>query len=147
MQYYELEPEVAGGIGKKSEIIYKDGMIDEVTFLHYEFFGWLGDELLTTDPCFIVTESLMNDIISSGLEGIEFKDIKVSFSDEYDSAYDKTIVPNFMEIKCKFVYEENIDNLTCDFYRTKYDDLIVSEKALFVLRHHKIDFCKIEKID
>lgn len=146
MQYYELEPEVAGGIGKMSELLYKDGMIDRVKFLHYEFYGWLGDELLTTYPCFIVTESLMDDIIFSGLKGVEFKNIRMSFSEEFDSAYEKTTIPPFMEIKCKFVCEENIDKLTCDFYRTKYDELIVSEKALNVLRRHKFDFCKIKKI-
>ena len=70
----------------------------------------------------------------------------MSFSEEFDSAYEKTTIPPFMEIKCKFVYEENIDKLTCDFYRTKYDELIVSEKALNVLRRHKFDFCKIKKI-
>ena len=122
-------------------------MVDEVTFLHYEFYGWLGDELLTTHPCFIVTESLMNDIMSNGLEGVEFRDIKISLSDEFVELYGKIVLPKFVEIKCKFVYEEHLDNLTSDFYLTKYEDFIVSEKALFVLRHHTFDFCEIKPID
>lgn len=147
MQYYLLEPEVAGGIGDMSEITYKDGMIDEVKFLHYEFDGWLGDELLTTTPCFIVTESLMGDIISSGLEGAEFKTIHMSLSEEFLDLYGKMEIPKFVEIKCKFVYEENMDNLTSDFYINKCKDIIVSEKALNILRNHKLDFCKVKKLD
>ena len=43
MKYYKLEPEVAGGIGKESQIIYtEEGRIKEITFLDYEFDGWLG---------------------------------------------------------------------------------------------------------
>lgn len=146
MQYYLLEPEVAGGIGDMSEIVYKDGMINEVKFLHYEFYGWLGDELLTTHPCFIVSENLMDDIISSGLEGAEFKDIKTSLSYEFLELYGKIEIPKFVEIKCKFVYEEHIDNLTSDFYISQRKNFIVSDKALNVLKHHKLDFCEVKKI-
>lgn len=68
MKYYKLEPEVAGGIGKESQIIYtEEGRIKEITFLDYEFDGWLGDELLTTTPTFIVSEQLTNDIIERKL--------------------------------------------------------------------------------
>lgn len=147
MQFYALEPEVAGGLGDMCEILYKDGMIDEVTFLDYEFFGWLGDELLTTNRCFIVSDSLMNDIISSGLEGVEFRNIKMSFSMEYFGVFEKETVPRFVEIKCKFAYEENINNLSCDFYLSKYGKMIVSEKALLVLKQHQLDICKIKPID
>lgn len=49
-----LEPEVAGGIGPNSELHCDDGKL-VVTRLNYEFDGWLGDALLETTPCFIVT--------------------------------------------------------------------------------------------
>ncbi len=147
MKYYELEPEVAGGMGDMTEIVYEGYKMKEVTFLHYEFFGWLGDELLTTNRCFIVSDSLMNDIISSGLEGVEFRNIKMSFSMEYFSLFEKETVPRFVEFKCKFVYEENINNVSCDFYLSKYGKMIVSEKALSVLKQHQLDICKIKPID
>ena len=37
MKYFVLEPEVAGGIGKKSEVLYENSKIKEVLFLDYEF--------------------------------------------------------------------------------------------------------------
>ena len=58
MKYFVLEPEVAGGIRKKSKILYENSKIKEVLFLDYEFEGWLGDEILITHPCFIISKSL-----------------------------------------------------------------------------------------
>ncbi len=81
--------------------------------LEYDFMGWQGDELLNTHPCFIVTESLKNDIILNGLTGVIFNNIAMTFSD--------------------------------NFYFNKYKEIIVSEKALGVLKQHKIDMCIIEK--
>jgi len=51
MNYYLLNPEVAGEIGDRSELIYENGKIKEVIFLEYNFMGWQGDELLSTHPC------------------------------------------------------------------------------------------------
>lgn len=58
MNLHLLEPEVAGGLGENSTFNSKG----EVEFLHYEFQGWLGDELLESTPCFIVTESMAHSI-------------------------------------------------------------------------------------
>ena len=57
MEYYLIEPEVAGGIGEHSVIDRSSGKM-VVRKLHYEFDGWLGDELLESTPCFIVSERL-----------------------------------------------------------------------------------------
>ena len=72
MNYYLLNPEVAGELGDGSELVYEGGKIKEVVFLEYNFMGWRGDELLSTHPCFIVTESLQNDIILNNLTGVKF---------------------------------------------------------------------------
>ena len=145
MNYYLLYPEVAGELGDGSEIVYEDGQIKEVIFLEYNFMGWLGDELLTTDPCFIVTESLQNDIILNGLTGAKFNNIAMTFSDEFHEMCGDRKVPRFVQIICNNLYESNDQNLIYDFYLDKYNNIIVSEKALGVLRQHKIDMCDIEK--
>ena len=56
MKYYILEPEVAGGFGENT-IMDPTSRPPRVTRFHYEFDGWLGDELLETVACFIATKS------------------------------------------------------------------------------------------
>lgn len=144
MNYYLLNPEVAGELGDRSELVYEDGKIKEVTFLEYNFMGWQGDELLSTHPCFIVTESLQNDIILSGLTGIKFNEIAMTFSDEFYDVCGGVKVPQFVQIVCNASYEDNADDLQYDFYYNKYKELIVSERALNILKQHKIDACSVE---
>ena len=145
MNYYLLNPEVAGELGEGSELVYEGGKIKEVMFLEYNFMGWQGDELLSTHPCFIVTESLQNDIISNGLTGVKFKNIAMTFSDEFLEIRGEKKVPKFVQIICNDLYENSVENLQNDFYFNKYKDIIVSEKALSVLKQHKLDMCIIEK--
>ena len=145
MNYYLLNPEVAGELGDGSELVYEGGKIKEVVFLEYNFMGWQGDELLSTHPCFIVTESLQNDIILNGLTGVIFNNIAMTFSDEFYDICGDIQVPKFVQIICNDLYEDNVENLQNDFYYNKYKEIIVSEKALGVLKQHKIDMCIIEK--
>ena len=146
MKYYVLKPEIAGELGDRSELVYEAGKIKEVTFLEYRFIGWQGDELLSTHPCFIVTESLQKNIVSNNLTGVEFSDIEVSFSDEFSDMYGDIKIPKFVQIICNASYEKNIFNLQSDFYFNKYKEMIVSEKAMGVLKQHKLDMCVVELI-
>lgn len=146
MNYYILNPEVAGELGEGSELVYENGKIKEVNFLEYNFMGWQGDELLSTHPCFIVTEDLKNDIIVNDLTGVTFKKIAMTFSDEFYDTYGNKDLPQFVQIVCKTPYEDNADDLQYDFYYNKYKEIIVSEKALSVLKGHKIDQCIIEAL-
>ncbi len=50
MQFYVIEPEVAGGWGD-SIVVYRSVDPVSVERIHYQFEGWLGDELLTTSSC------------------------------------------------------------------------------------------------
>lgn len=145
MNYYLLNPEIAGELGDGCELVYEGGKIKEVIFLEYNFMGWQGDELLSTHPCFIVTESLQNDIISNGLTGVKFRDIAMTFSDEFYDICGNIKVPRFVQIICNDLYENSAENLHNDFYVNKYKEIIVSEKALSVLKQHKINMCAIEK--
>lgn len=145
MKYYLLNPEVAGELGDGSEVEYENGRIKEVKFLEYNFMGWLGDELLTTHPCFIVTKSLQEDIILAGLTGMVFSEIKITVSDVFVEIYGDRHIPEFVRIICSELYETNVDNLQHDFYYNEYKDLIVSERALDVIKQHKISMCTIEE--
>lgn len=145
MNYYLLYPEIAGELGEASEVIYESGRIREVTFLEYNFMGWQGDELLSTHPCFIVTNSLKNDIKSNEFSGVFFKRIKMTFSDEFYDLSGNLEVPQFVEMVCEFSYEENLDNLQHDFYFNEYKELVVSERALTILKQHKMNCCVVQR--
>lgn len=69
--YRYLEPEVAGGMGNDT-ILDNSVHPPIVTFLHYHFSGWIGDDILETFPYFIFSERLKNAIENNKLKGISF---------------------------------------------------------------------------
>lgn len=146
MKFYKLQPEVAGEIGESSKIEYENGKIKKIIFLEYLFNDWLGGELLSTHPCHIVTENLKEDINANNLTGIQFQKIKKSFSDEYVELNNSTDIPEFVQIVCNNFYEEKKDNALQDFYVNRYKELIVSERALKVIKKHTLNNCLIEDI-
>ncbi|MGV9004113.1 hypothetical protein [Flavobacterium sp.] len=124
--YRYIEPEVAGGLGFETEIDNsKHPPIVEK--LHYEFIGWLGDDILESFPCFIVTERLKKEIIKSKLTGVLFGNVKITKSEEFNILQKNTSLPDFywMKIYGKF----NVD----DFIISSDYRLIVSEKAFEVI--------------
>ena len=55
--FHTLEPEVAGGFGEQT-ILDNSTHPPDVKWLHYVLDGWLGDDILESFPCYIVTERL-----------------------------------------------------------------------------------------
>ncbi|GAA3909116.1 hypothetical protein GCM10022276_29230 [Sphingomonas limnosediminicola] len=92
--FYYIEPEVAGGLGPKSETRRDDGRL-VVTRLNYEFDGWLGDALVETTPCFILTESGCEAIQAAALTGVRFADVEVSCSPTFTELYPTRDLPPF----------------------------------------------------
>ena len=146
MSYYLLKPEVAGELGEQSKIVYEGGRIKDVLHLEYFFVAWFGNELLTAHPCFIVTDSLQRDIISNNLKGARFREITMTFSEDFFNAHTGTEFPYFIELICENSYEEDNNYLQNDFYYNKYKELIVSKKALDIIKQHIIDMCDIEEV-
>lgn len=92
--FYYLEPEVAGGIGPNSELHRDDGKL-VVTRLNYEFDGWLGDGLLETVACFIVTDDARQLIECAALTGVSFSDVEVTRSGLFTDLYGDKALPHF----------------------------------------------------
>ena len=65
-KYYVIEPEVAGGFGENCEIDWSTGKM-QVNKLHYQFDGWLGDELLESTPCYIAKRAGLCEMGATGL--------------------------------------------------------------------------------
>lgn len=124
--YKIIEPEVAGNWGKDT---IADTSVHPplIKYLHFEFYGWLGSDILETFPCFLVSERLRKLIEESNLCGISFDNAKISYSESFlEIEYNKK-VPDFIWMKIHG--KEDID----DFWLTEKHQLAVSEKAFCIL--------------
>jgi hypothetical protein len=98
VSYYAVEPEVAGGFGENTKSNSTEGRFT-VERLHYCFDGWLGDELLESTPCFIVSSALAEDLESARLTGFSLDDVEVSVSTQFVDQKDRSILPAFRWLK------------------------------------------------
>jgi hypothetical protein len=103
MKLYFLEPEVAGGHGYKT--IYGNeldieiyGKSCEVKYLHYEFDGWLGDELLESTPCFIISKKLDKELEQNKFKDYRLEDCLITVSDQFRELYPNKKLPSFTRL-------------------------------------------------
>jgi hypothetical protein len=125
---YLVEPEVAGGWGRNTLFSRTPGQPDIVHKLHYEFDGWLGDELLESVAEFIVTERLAAEIEKAGPTGVRFDNVEISKSQEFEDWHSGLELPRFLWMR--------IVGKPCqhDFWMTPKLILAVSERALDLLK-------------
>lgn len=135
--FYFLEPEVAGGLG--------DGTVMDTTShppvvsrLDYRFEGWLGDEILESFPCFIVTASLAQKLSISRLSGFSLAPVQVSKSEEFYDGHGHKKMPEFVWLKVTGNARSD------DFGMTEDRRLVVSENALAVLRTAQMEHADLE---
>lgn len=127
MTFYAIEPEVAGGFGERTQIIDNVGRPMTVTHLHYQFDGWLGDELLASTPCFIVSKHLADELEGARLTGFSLDQVDVSTSPEFRAFKADVTLPQFLWLKVHG--RANVD----DFGLGERLRLVVSERALRLL--------------
>ena len=125
--YHIIEPEVAGGWGESTEFTRTPGQPVVVHKLHYQFDGWLGDELLESTPCYIATERLAAEIGRAKLTGVSFDQVETSKSDQFDALYPGRELPKFVWLKVEGTPGRDDFGVTPDLR------LVVSEKALAML--------------
>ena len=94
MAYYTLQPAVAGGLG--------DGTVMDTTMhpplverLHYEFEDWLGDDLVESFPCFLVSEPLAARLTAAGLGTFQLKDVALTMTPEAEELLADASFPDF----------------------------------------------------
>ena len=129
MKYFNLEAEVAGGIGPHSVTQETSGALI-VHKLHYVFEGWFGDEIVESTPCYIVTAELAKSIRDRGLTGVSFDQVEVDRSDIFKDLHPEKVLPPFAWMKVTG------DKGKDDFFLAGYGRLVVSERALEVIGPH-----------
>lgn len=135
-----IEPEVAGGLGSETQL---DNTVHPplVRKLHFMFEGWLGDDILETYPCFLVTQALKSKIENELLTGITFDDVLVTKSQLFIEMYPDKILPKFYWAKISGTFGKSDFSLGVDHR------LVISQKAYGVLCQFNIGNSLVEEIN
>lgn len=128
MEYYSIEPEVAGGWGKNTVFDRISGKGTFVHKLNYEFDGWLGDELLESSACYIVTERVAHEIERAQLTGARFDEVEVTTSEQFRDIYADRQLPRFVWLRAGGKLGQD------DFVLGPDLRLVVSDRALDLLK-------------
>lgn len=136
--YYMLSPEVAGGLGERT-IMDSSAHPPRVQRLHYEMEGWLGDALLESFPCFIVTSRAKDALIGLSASGCVFDSVEVSKSPTFEELYPDRQLPPFSWLKIHG--RPGADDLGL----SEDHRLVVSSRVLDVLKSLDLANCDISE--
>ena len=141
MSYYALEPEVAGGLGDGT-VMDHSTVPPTVLRLEYELgYGWQGDELLETYPCFVISDRLYRTLVASGATGFRVDDVVVVEDEqlgELGESYGD--LREFKWLKVEGRPEEDDLGIGSD------GRLVVSQRALDALSSGIANDCGIEPL-
>jgi hypothetical protein len=137
MKFFELYPEVAGGWGENTQFTRTPGQPVVVHQLHYRFDGWLGDELLKTSRCYIVTDRLADGIRKKSLSGYSFRPVEISTSEQFREFYPDRILPAFAWLD--ITGKAGVD----DFGLQPNGRLVVSQPAFDVIKATQLEHCEV----
>ena len=152
-----LHPEVAGALGDNTVVANRiqlesgSAIVREITHLEYVFDGWLGDELLESYPCFIVTESLAADLTNANLLGLKLGSVEISISETFEELYPGRNLPAFRRLmpqgEVQITKKGKIRNWSQhDLCLTERAELVVSKRCLDVLQRHQIEQCEVQEL-
>jgi hypothetical protein len=137
---YSLSPEVAGDFGEES-VLDTTKHPPVVSRLHYEFGGWDGDDIVATFPVTIVTDALANAILEHGLTGAEFDDVIVTKDPQFEEFF-----PTEAAALPKWRWLRPVGRPhAADFWQKDSGELVVSERALRLLRQFHLNHAEIEE--
>jgi hypothetical protein len=137
MRYFYLDPEVAGGLGRHTAMDVR-AHPPIVKKLNYEFECWLGDVILESFPCFIVTAEAGNVLIELGATGIELDRVEITTSDMFKELNPDKILPSFVWMRVLGKAGRDDFGISED-YR-----LVVSQRALNALKPLGVSYALVE---
>lgn len=100
--------------------------------------GWNGDALLQSFPCYLVSPRMAEDLEAGSLTGTHLADAEVTLSPGAEEFVD-TAVLGFRWLQPRGA--PGLDDVAVDDKAR----LIVSDRALAVLRRHPLENCLIEQ--
>ncbi|RWQ14524.1 hypothetical protein [Mesorhizobium sp.] len=137
MQYFYIRPDVAGGLGRNTVL---DPSVHPpiVTKLHYVVEGWTGDVLVTTFPCYLVTEETQRALQNIGFSGATFAEAEVTTSEEFHEYQPGQELPPFVWLKVNGKAGRDDFGIAAN-YR-----LVISKRILDLLESLGIPFAVVE---
>jgi len=126
MQFFELQPEVAGGIGSRTQLD-RSCHPPLVSHLHCRFDGWLGEELIEEFPVFLATARVAETFTRQNLTGFAVGNVEVEQSQLFHDVHPHTWLPPF--VGPKVTGRPGVD----DFGLSARYRLVVSERALSLM--------------
>jgi hypothetical protein len=137
MNYFRLYPEVPGELGPHT-VMDSSVHPPRVEKLHLILADWLGDDLLTVFPVYIVTVTQGAKLQADDLSGFSLNDIEVTLSVEAEEIFAGQSLPTFQWLHVTGQVG------TDDFGLTNEADLVVSERGLASLRKGQLENCDVE---
>lgn len=134
--FFLLKPEVAGGWGPNIKA-HRKTHPPVITHMHYEFQGWLGDDLLTTFPEYVVTQRLAAALETSNLTGFRLASVETSAGDMWQQLYEDRPLP-----QCRWLKVTSPAG-KADLGKTELAELVVSQAALDFLRGFSLKECGV----
>jgi hypothetical protein len=136
MSYYVLEPEVAGNIANHSvgDLRSRPPKLERV---HYEFDGWLGDELVESVSTFVVTEAMGYRLSAANLTGFSLRPCETSRSELFQDLHAHRKLPAF-----SWLCIQGTPGLN-DFGISEDGRLVASSNAFAVLQQGHLKHCEI----
>lgn len=137
MRYFYIEPEVSGELG--------DGTVMDTTVhppkvdkLNYQFGSWLGDDLIESFPCYIVSERLAEKMKEGDFSGFVLDEVMVTKSQDFDEVSTIKHLTKFYWLKVNGKPFKN-DISISDDHR-----LLVSEKLFKLIRSFNLNYADVE---
>jgi hypothetical protein len=135
--YYKLRPEVPGGLGAGT-VLDRTTHPPRVSALEFEFDGWLGDDLVTSFPVYLVTDRLRHALEEISLRGCHFGEATIIVSEQL-----REMRPDFELPQMSWLQIEG--RAGTDDFGISSDDycLVVSDRALACIKRFKAEHCEI----
>lgn len=136
MKYYILDPEVAGGLGSRTQM---DSSVHPpiVKRLHYELESWLGDDFVQSFPCYLVTKELRAVLAAIHPTGLSFATADVSASESFKDQHPGVAPPELIWLKIHGVPGQDDFGLTADAR------LVVSHRVLAQMQTAQLSHCDV----
>ena len=136
MKFFTLDPEVAGGMGKNTRL---DATVHPpiVKHLHYELDAWLGDDLVQTFPCYLVTSALWEKLKPLRPTGVQPAAAEVTVTPEFHQLHPAKPIPALIWLHIQGVPGQD------DFGLTQDARLVVSERVLSLAQACHVENCSV----
>ena len=106
--------------------------------LHFVFADWLGDDLMTSHPVYLVTVPLATALEQSDLTGFSLSDdFEVSVDHVWQQLNAERVPPPVLWLQVEGAAGEADLGLAPD------RGLVASERALHVLQLHRVELCDV----